>query len=406
MIRMETSRKQDCPRDMDKAQPHPQPCGARRTASMKILQLGKFYPILGGVEKVMYDLTTGLSERGIRCDMLCAASEGGASTLPLNGRAELICCSTWKKVAATMIAPSMIAELKERCREYDIIHVHHPDPMACLALFLSGYRGKVVLHWHSDIQKQKLLLGLYRPLQDWLLRRADVILGTTPVYLDGSPCLRHVQHKTRCLPIGVDPVCPGKEDAKRIQERYAGKKIVYSLGRLVAYKGYRHLVEAARYLDDSYVVLIGGAGEMRAELEAGIRRWGLEGKVELLGRVSDEDLPAYYGACRVFCLPSVQKTEAFGIVQIEAMSCGKPVVATNIPQSGVAWVNAHGYSGLNVTPGNGRELAEAIMRIAGDEEVYREYAGRAERRYRELFTREKMIENLLEIYNELWKGRK
>lgn len=373
---------------------------------MKILQLGKFYPILGGVEKVMYDLTLGLSGRGIRCDMLCAASEGDTFTLPLNGRADLVCCRTWKKVAATMIAPSMIAELKGRCSGYDIIHVHHPDPMACLALFLSGYRGKVVLHWHSDIQKQKLLLGLYRPLQDWLLRRADVILGTTPVYLEGSPCLKGVRHKTRCLPIGVDPVCPGKEDAKRIQEQYPGKKIVYSLGRLVAYKGYRHLVEAARYLDDSYVVLIGGAGEMREELEADIRRWGLEGKVRLLGRVSDEDLPAYYGACRVFCLPSVQKTEAFGIVQIEAMSCGKPVVATNIPQSGVAWVNAHGYSGLNVTPGNGRELAEAIRQIDGDEEVYREYAGRAERRYRELFTREKMIENLLEIYNDLWKERK
>ena len=124
--------------------------------------------------------------------------------------------------------------------------------------------------------------------------------------------------------------------------------------------------------------------------------------MELLGRVSDEELPGYYGACRVFCLSSVQKTEAFGIVQIEAMSCGKPVVATRIPHSGVAWVNEHGFSGLDVEPENARLLAEAIARIAEKDEVYREYAAHAEQRYRELFTKERMIEKCLNVYREVW----
>mgnify|MGYP000783898341 CR=1 FL=1 len=177
---------------------------------MKILQLGKFHPVRGGVEKVMYDLMTGLSERGVDCDMLCALSQGGSRTIPVNAHARLIGCRTWAKVAATMISPAMIFSLRKRCGEYDIIHVHHPDPMACLALFLSGYRGKVVLHWHSDIEKQKTLLRLYRPLQEWLLGRADLIVGTTPVYTAESPCLVRVRHKTACLPIGVDPVVPAE----------------------------------------------------------------------------------------------------------------------------------------------------------------------------------------------------
>lgn len=369
-----------------------------------ILQLGKFYPIKGGVEKVAYDLMTGLSTNEIHCDMLCATVAGKGKTIRLNPYAQLIECHSWGKAAATMIAPSMITTLRKVCPSYDIVHVHHPDPMAALALALSGYKGKVVLHWHSDIQKQKYLLKLYRPLQDWLLRRADLIVGTSPVYLDESPFLKNVQQKTVCLPIGVPPILPEPEAADKIRQQYGGKKIVFSLGRLVAYKGFTHLVEAARFLKDDYVVLIGGTGALEQALCQQIKRLGLENKVVLLGRIPDRDLPAYFGACKVFCLPSVQKTEAFGIVQIEAMSCGKPVVATRIPQSGVSWVNKHGVSGLNVMPGNAGELARAIQDIADNESVYDKYSTAAKNRYWDIFTNEHMIDKCKRIYNNLWEG--
>ena len=368
---------------------------------IRVLQLGKFYPIRGGVEKVAFDLMKGLSEKHIPCDMLCAAEEGGDRTIQLNEYARLICCRTWVKACATMISPSMIFTLRRICREYDIIHVHHPDPMACLALFLSGYNGKVVLHWHSDIQKQKLLLKFYRPLQQWLLRRADKIVGTSPVYLAESPCLQEVQEKTVCLPIGVVPMQPVHEAVEAIRNQYPGKKIVFSLGRLVAYKGFCFLVEAARYLGEDYVVLIGGTGALKGELEKEIEDLNLQNKVKLLGRVSDGDLPAYYGACEVFCMSSVQKTEAFGIVQIEAMSCGKPVVATRIPQSGVSWVNKEGMSGLNVEPGKAQELAKAIEKITENAETYQRFSEGAKRRYQDTFTKERMIEKCLTIYLEL-----
>lgn len=365
---------------------------------LKVLQLGKFYPIRGGVEKVAYDLMLGLSGLGVHCDMMCAASQGGSRVITVNDHAGIICCHAWFKAAATMISPAMIFALRRVQSRYDIIHVHHPDPMACLALFLSGYKGRVILHWHSDILKQKTLLKLYLPLQRWLLRRADQVIGTTPVYLSESPFLRDVQQKTVCLPIGVEPMKPVPEDVQAVRRRYAGKKIIFTLGRLVPYKGYRFLVAAARYLKDDYVVLIGGTGVLKDELLQEIDDLGLKGKVELLGRIDDRDLPAYYGACDVFCLSSIQKTEAFGIVMIEAMSCGKPVVATDIPQSGVPWVNAHGVSGLNVAPSDARELARAIEAVTEDKSAYDRYSAGALRRYHELFTKEMMIDKCLKIY--------
>lgn len=367
---------------------------------MRILQLGKFYPIRGGVEKVMYDLTVGLSTYGVECDMLCAAYKGKGRTMRIGKKARLICCRSWMQLAGTMISPSLVIRTMRTCRDYDAIHVHHPDPMACLALFCAGYRGKVILHWHSDIVKQKMWLKFYRPLQRWLLRRADMIVGTSPAYLAGSPYLRCVRHKLHCLPIGIQPIAPDDDRVAEIQSCYQGRRIIFSLGRLVHYKGFEYLIQSARFLDDDFVVLIGGEGPLRSQLEREIETWGLEGKVVLLGRVSDEHLPAYFGACTVFCLPSVQKTEAFGIVQIEAMSCGKPVVATDIPGSGVPWVNRHGCSGLNVPPQNPAALAVAIREITQDRATYQSYAKNALERYQTVFTQEKMIND---YFNILWK---
>lgn len=369
--------------------------------NLKVLQLGKFYPISGGVEKVAYDLMTGMSERGVDCDMMCAATHGASRTVSVNDHAKIFCSHTLIKVAATMISPAMIFALRKVQRQYDIIHVHHPDPMACLALLMSGYKGKVVLHWHSDIQKQRMLLKLYMPLQKWLLKRADVIVGTSPVYLSESPFLRNVQQKTICLPIGVDPMAPDPARVKAIKNKYKGKKIIFSLGRLVTYKGYAFLVAAAKYLKDNYMILIGGTGALRDELQNEINDMQLQGKVELLGRVSDEDLPSYYGACDVFCLSSVQKTEAFGIVQIEAMSCGKPVIATNIPHSGVSWVNAHEQSGINVSPGSAYELSKAIETVVESKSAYDKYSEGALNRYKHLFTKDEMIARCLDIYNKM-----
>lgn len=369
---------------------------------MKVLQLGKFYPAIGGLERVMLDITTGLSRRGEYCDILCTALEKhDYADVRLSDRSNVLRVPFIKKVAATMIAPAMIFRLRKIHREYDIIQIHHPDPMACLALFLSGYKGPVVLHWHSDILKQKYLLKLYRPLQNWLLRRAKVIVGTTPVYVKESPHLQGVQDKIQAIPIGIDELKPDRAQVERIRRAYPDKKIIFAVGRLVSYKGFEYLIRAASRLGNDYVVLIAGKGERRAHLEAVIEEEGVEDRVRLLGFVEDDELTAYFGACDLFCLSSVWKTEAFAIVQIEAMSCGKPVVATKIPESGVSWVNADRSSGRNVEPGNPDELARVIRHIFSNEQEYERLATGARKRYETMFRKELMINHWMTLYQNI-----
>lgn len=366
---------------------------------MKVLQIGKFYPALGGIEKVMYDIATGLSLKKERCDILCTVLEkNDRGDIKLNDYTDILRVPFIKKVAATMIAPAMIFRLRKIRKEYDIIHIHHPDPMACLALFLSGYKGPVIVHWHSDILKQKHLLKLYHPLQTWLLRRAEVIIGTTPTYVKESPFLQDVQGKTVVVPIGVDELKPVEEKVLRIKEKYAGKKIIFALGRLVAYKGFEYLIKASRLLGDDCVVLIGGKGILQKSLQVLIDEEGVADRVQLIGFVGDEELPAYFGACDLFCLSSIWKTEAFAIVQVEAMSCGKPVVATKIPGSGVSWVNSEGVSGVNVEPENAEALADAIRTVLCDASCYAKLAAGARLHYETMFTKELMVERCMKLY--------
>lgn len=183
--------------------------------------------------------------------------------------------------------------------------------------------------------------------------------------------------------------------------RNDGKKVVFSLGRLVGYKGYRYLVEAAKYLPEEYEIVIGGKGPLHDELQAAadeVNAMEVCASVRLIGFVSDEALPGWFHRCKLFVLSSIWRTEAFAIVQVEAMSCGKPVVATKIPGSGVSWVNENGYSGINVPVEDARALADAILKICSDDEVYAGFCGRARRRYEDCFTYDRMIEGCLELY--------
>lgn len=371
---------------------------------MKILHVGKFWPGKGGMERMMYDIVHGFSSSGYRCDLLCAASDGASDIYTLNDNGKIMCTPTWFTMAATKITPAMIWKLRKICNEYDILHIHHPDPMANLALLTSGFKGKVVLHWHSDILKQKNLLKVYKPLQDWMIKRADLVIGTSPVYLNESPHLTAALDKMACLPIGVQQVEPEMSRVKTIRDKYEGKKLIFTVGRLVGYKGHKYLIDSAKYLPEDYVILIGGSGPLFEEMQKQIEDEKLTHKVILLGRLSDEALADYYGACDLFCLSSIWKTEAFGMVQIEAMSCSKPVVATEIPGSGVAWVNKHGYSGLNVSPEDSVAMAEAIKYILSDDQIYQTFSSNAKARYEEHFTKPLFLERCRDIYERVLNG--
>ena len=241
-------------------------------------------------------------------------------------------------------------------------------------------------------------MNFYAPLQSWLIKRASYIVGTTPVYIAESPWLRDAQDKVGYVPIGIKPLEYDEETATRIKASFPGSKLILSVGRLVPYKGFSHLIDAMSYLPDSYHLVVIGQGPLRDCLEAQVADSGLSGRVTFAGFVEDDMLPSYFAACDVFVLASVMKTEAFGIVQLEAFSCGKPVVATKIPGSGVSWVNENGVSGLNVMPGDGRAIADAVVSICSDDTVHGHFSSSARKRFGEFFTLDTMINNIMSIY--------
>lgn len=371
---------------------------------MKILQLGKFYPILGGIEKVMFDLTLEISKKGIHTDLLCTSKTPRIEDTLYIGQSKIFIASSIFEISSTVISLSMISMLRKICHNYDIIHIHHPDPMACIALFLSGYKGKVILHWHSEIVKHKLLQKSYSLLQNWLLNRVDAIITTSPI---SSQCesLKPHFHKCKIIPIGIDPLDTDRNEVLELYRKFDNKKIIFSLGRLVKYKGMKYLIDAAAYLPDNFVIVIGGQGPLYHKLRRRIINRKLYGKVFLTGYIPDNKRGAYYTASTLFCLPSIKKSEAFGIVQIEAMSCRRPVVATNIEGSGVSWVNHHGVSGLNVGVKSPENLAKAILTLTSSSDIYERYCEGAEKRFNEMFTKNKMIDKCMNLYLEIFNER-
>lgn len=370
---------------------------------MKVLHIGKFYPFSGGIERVMFDSAEGLSHIVDRCDILCANVEDHVGMdIQINNSFCIYTTKSYAKLMGTVISPSIIFKLRSIMGNYDLIHIHHPDPMVALALFLSGFKKTVVLHWHSDIIKQKKALLLYSILQTWLLKRCAVIIATSPAYINGSFYLTKFRHKCVSIPIGVEPKRWEIDNIVRsIKAKYHGKKIIYSLGRLIYYKGFEYLIDSAMYLNDEYIILIGGGGPLYTTLKKQIESKKLEDKVFLLGRIPEEMMEKYYLACDLFCMSSVERTEAFGIAQIEAMSFGKPVVATNIPGSGVSWVNESGVSGLNVECRDSRGLANAFQQILSDSSLYHKLSIGALMRYKTHFTKEVMVNKISDLYTSL-----
>nr|WP_199065538.1 glycosyltransferase [Chromobacterium sp. ASV5] len=373
---------------------------------MRCLQLTKFYPPFnGGIETTVRDIANGLTRRGWRIEILCSHTK--RRTMQEPGIIPVIRVASLAEVASTSLAPMLVPWLARRQQRQDIIHVHLPNPMANLALWLTRPRAKIILHWHSDIVKQKRLLKLYKPLQSWLLKRADAIFATSATYAESSPWLREHMHKVHIAPSCIeDPLSVTSTQERlaageRVRAAWPGKRIVFTLGRMTYYKGFDVLIEAARQLPEDVVVLIGGSGELLDSLRRQAQNAGLADKVQLLGRISDADLPGYFEAADLFCLPSLVRSEAFGLVMVEAMGYGKPVVATAIEGSGVPWVNLDGVTGLNAMPGDPIDLAKCLCKLLDDPKLAKQFGIGGRSRFESLFTIEKMIDEIVDVYNKV-----
>ncbi len=368
---------------------------------MKVLHLGKYYPPhFGGIERVNYDLVESINQQGICADVLCF--NDSSISLYEEGKYKIYRAANLFTLRSTPFSISLLKILRQIHQNYDIIHLHLPNPMGAIALQLVNFKGKIVIHWHSDIIRQRTLKKFYAPFQKALLKRADQIIVTSPPYLEGSEDLRDFKNKCVIIPIGINtPDLPDESLLSDLRKTYSDKKIVFSLGRLIYYKGFNYLIDAAKELPDNYLVLIGGTGELHDELLEQIKLNRLESHVILLGNISANEIATYFELCDLHCLPSCERSEAFGIVQIEAMSFGKPIVSTSIPFSGVSWINEHCSTGLIVPSRNSNALAEAIQTILSDRETCERYGSNARKRFNAEFSVEKMCQRTIDLYKSL-----
>ena len=371
---------------------------------MRVLQISKFYPpVMGGIESVAWELTEGLNRAGVMTDVLCShqrpytvheqAATGYAVTR----------AASWGMLLSTSMAPAMVRLLRRAGRDYDLLHLHMPDPMAALALWAARLDLPVVVHWHSDVIRQRMALKFYEPLQRWLLQHARAIVATSPTYAAWSQPLQAWRPKIAVIPIGMSDnhsaAC--SIQAAAIRQRYRGRQIVFSLGRMAYYKGFDILIDAAAALPESSAVLIGGDGELLDHYRSLVARRGLAGKVHLLGHINDDELPSYFEACDIFCMPSTVRAEAYGVAMVEAMVMGRPIVATDIAGSGVPWVNVDGQTGYNVPVRDAAALAQALSGLLDNPGLRAALGAAARQRYLSEFNAALMTKRTIDLYQRL-----
>ena len=370
---------------------------------MKVLHISKYYPpVLGGIESVTWELVQGLNRQGTATDVLCANQRPRTvhEQSGDHGVTRAASMGTW---LSTSMAPALLLELRRLLARRDLIHVHMPDPMAALAVWACRPQVPVVVHWHSDVIRQRMALRLYEPLQTWLLARADAVIATSPPYAESSPPLRPWRAKVHVVPIGISDIAAQASEARarQIRDRFSGRRIVFALGRMTHYKGFDVLIQAAAGLPQDTVVLIGGEGEMLAHFRNMVRGLGLEHRVQLLGPIRDDDLANHFDACDIFCMSSTVRAEAYGVAMLEAMLMGKPVVATDIAGSGVPWVNQHGLTGLNVPAGDAQAMCKALTQLLDDAPLRQRMGQQARQRYLECFSAQLMVERTQALYAQL-----
>ncbi len=373
---------------------------------MRIVHWGKYYPPhMGGIESVTRVLAEGHATAGHSVEVICF--HDGATVTEQAGPVQVTRCRQRLGAASQPLGWDYWRLGLRHARGAGIVHLHGPNLLASLMTLRLARPTRLVVHWHSDIVGKGWLGRLLRPLEQAMLARADAIVCTSPPYAEHSAALRPWRDKVTSVPIGIEdpghPVAPAAMP-ERVERFLAGRRHVFAIGRLVPYKGFAHLVDAAGQFPPDLAIVIGGNGPLRESLEARAVAAGVADRVLFTGRLSDAELDALMRRAAVFCLPSVARSEAFGVVLLEAMARGVPVVATRISGSGVPWVNRDGESGLNVEFGDAQALAAACTRIAADPLLRERFAQGARSNFERRFTAEVMVDAMLDVYRQEGKA--
>ncbi|MBQ5339306.1 MAG: glycosyltransferase [Oscillospiraceae bacterium] len=361
----------------------------------RLLIAGKAYaPHIGGIETVMQQ-TAEYMRRYAKTKVLCCRDELGLTKKEKIRGVPVTYAGSFGTVASCPVSFSYLGEFRRKVMLADTVELHLPFPVADLALLLSGYKGRVVVAWHSDVVRQKHMLTLYKPLMKWLLKRADAILVATKAHIDSSPYLPPFREKCVIVPYGIDPAeyefRPHLTPLTSQLRNSHAKKILFT-GRLVYYKGADVLLEAFANVRADAELFFAGTGVLEPELQARAETLGIRDRVHFLGRRMTPDLRDMFADCDLFVLPSVANSEAFGIVQLEAMVNGKPVINTALP-TGVPLVSIHGETGLTVPPQDAGALTDAMEQLLTDDALREQYGKAARVRVLRDFSLETVMRN-------------
>ncbi len=366
----------------------------------KVLHISKYYyPFVGGVEQIARDCVLALKGK-VDQKIICFdhIKDRGDSTDVVDD-VEVLRCGQELLVASQALGKTYKTNLKKMIDEYnpDIIIFHYPNPF--VSHYLLKYipkTTKLIVWWHLDIYKQKILKHFFYGQNKRLLHRADTVVATSPNYIEGSPWLSSVKEKCVVIPNCIDETRLTVTDqeqqmAKEIREKSQGKIICLAVGRHVPYKGFEYLIKASRLLDDRFEIRITGKGPLTEELHKLAEG---DPKVKFLGLVSDEELKANLIACDIFTFSSITKNEAFGVALAEGMYFGHPAVTFTIPGSGVNYVNLDKVTGIEVPNRNVEKFAAAIEELGEDIEERRRYGEAARKRVVGNFMFEAFVQNM------------
>jgi glycosyltransferase involved in cell wall biosynthesis len=371
---------------------------------VKVLHLGKFYPPARGGMETILELVCERTSADVDNTVL-VANDKPVMSEERHGAVEVIRLPALVKVGAVAVCPTL--PLRLRTVDTDLIVIHEPNPMALLAYFLARPAGRLIVWFHSEVVRPSWRYALfYRPFLRFALRRASRIIVASPTLAASAPQLRGWESKCVVIPYGLEidrGEVPDRivKRADAIRQQISGP-IVLFVGRLVRYKGVDVLLEAMR--DVPATALLVGNGPEREALGRRAESIGVASRVKFVGETDPDELAALYHACDVFVLPSVTRQEAFGVVQIEAMAAGKPVISTDLG-TGSGWVNQHGETGFVVPPGDATALGRAIHRVLSDEKLQRTMGANGRQRARTVFSVDRMIASVLALYREVLGAR-
>ena len=371
---------------------------------MRVLHISKYYyPYIGGVENICKYLVEGTPQHEVA--VVCFNEKHTDVVENVNG-VKVYRVATWINISRQALSLSYFTMLHRAIKEFqpDVIQFHWANPFpAAVLLTMIPKKVKLVIHWHMDIIKQKKIYPFIKPIETRLLKRANIVVVTSPQYRDGSIPLQPFKEKVKILPNAIDEdnfvLRPGdKEEIAKIIERYDGKKIVFFIGRHIQYKGLPCLIDAEKYIKEDCAIVIAGSGPLTEELKAQCH----SDKVHFVGRLSDDELRWYHYAASVFAFPSITKNEAFGVALAEAMYCNTPAVTFTIEGSGVNWVNLNGVTGIEVPNVDTKAYAAAIDRLLSDDDLARKMGDEGHKRVKENFTIPSMVNLMDQYYKELF----